>query len=506
MVNGASFASLQPLNRQPTWILVAICTVIGLGFVALDIEIGFVDLSSSVSHPQDVKDATVKIVHANKLIEKIVDKPSVGFQREYQNDAYDNTYVHVVYSMSCDQPNRPLQSAALQISASKVGHRGPITEIISGCNEDDIIRVSNEPTFYYDFHRHFTPSYHRHPEPGIDDNYVPYNKPYSLKNFLHAAKVSVGARDNMSIALVDIDFAFFQPLRVNLGRNVTKYYHGKIQDRDILDTVEDGYALAGDWTAYYGGGWFDAANKYKKDAICKGKPCMNVTEEEGREFYAGSGPPYILTKNDWLRMIDDYCKFVVEGRKLDSDWMIEMYGYGLAAGNHKIKHTLLGNLGPTWPRLEKNLWNFLDETMPNPCDNTTLDIVMPKDPPVMIHYCQKYGYLDAEDQGWHFYKYHIPYDILKCDAMILQLPPPTQWTDIPTLNLTGRGLNTKRHEIWAMCTLAKIMNQAILTMKEKLCPLGYNTFEGIPMNEPNVRDTALPGSVPKVMDDPFEDW
>ncbi|CAK4643982.1 unnamed protein product, partial [Aphanomyces euteiches] len=124
----------------------------------------------------------------------------------------------------------------------------------------------------------------------------------------------------------------------------------------------------------------------------------------------------------------------------------------------------------------------------------------------MIHYCQKYGYLDAEDQGWHFYKYHIPYDILKCDAMILQLPPLTQWTYIPTLNLTGRGLNTKRHEIWAMCTLAKIMNQAILTMKEKLCPLGYNTFEGIPMNEPKVRDTALPGSVPEVMDDPFEDW
>ncbi|CAK4663626.1 hypothetical protein AeMF1_002377 [Aphanomyces euteiches] len=489
---------LQPLSRQPMWILVAIIAVMGLGFIALNVESDFVVRSSSVAHHQDAKNTTVQIVYVDKPIEKIVEKAAVDIQKVYQSDAYDNTYVHIVYSTSCDQPNRHFFSAALQISASKVGQRGPITEIVSGCNEEGVVRVSSEPTFYYDFHRHFTPSYNRHPEPGVKDDYTPYNKPYSLKNFLHTAKEPAGARGNMPIALIDVDFFFFQPLRVNLGRNVTKYYHGKIQDRDILDTVEDGYALAGDWTAYYGGGWFDTANKDKKDIICKGKPCMNVTQEEGREFYAGSGPPYILTKNDWLRMIDDYCKFVVEGRKLDSDWMIEMYGYGLAAGNHKIKHTLLSNLGPTWPKVEKNSWNFLEESTPNPCDDTTLDIVMPKDPPVMIHYCQKYGYLDAEDQGWHFYKYHIPYDILKCDAMILQLPPPTQWTDIPALNLTGSALRGKRHEVWAECTLGKIMNQAFLTTKERLCPLGYNTHQGIPMNEPHKRDTALPGGVPKV--------
>ncbi|KAF0696099.1 Aste57867_13137 [Aphanomyces stellatus] len=507
-------------SRHPVWIFAAIMALMGLGFLALNFESDFVIKTSAQHHRDTLQHAQLlaanltaapivveKIVEVVKteIVEKIVIKeaPSaVDRTTAFTAHNYDETTVHLVYSTSCDQPNRHFLSAGLQVSASRIGHRGPITEIISGCDESGVDRVGHEPSFYYDYHQHFSPSYSQHRGPNKTDYYTPYNKPFSLQHFLENAVAPVGVSGNMPLALVDADFFFFQPLRVNTGKNISQYYHGSArQGQLVLDTVVDGQALAQDWTPYYGSGWFDPGSKDKKDAICAGKPCADVSNEDGLEYYAGTGPPYILTKHDWVVMVDDYANFVVEGRKLSDNWMVEMYAYGLAAGNHGIKHTIVSNLGATWPKVEERTWNFLPESdaeMANPCDNTSLDVVMPADPPVAIHYCQKYGFLDEDDQGWHFYKYHIPYDILKCDAMLLQLPPPTQWTDIPALNLTGWKLRSKRHEVWAECSLGKIMNQVFLTVKEKLCPMGFNTHQGIPMSEPHKRDSALPGGVPKI--------
>ncbi|RHY27617.1 hypothetical protein DYB32_007278 [Aphanomyces invadans] len=482
-------------------------TVVGLGFLGLSYENDFIIQSNAISNAKLTPPPTNHIVHANRTVEKGATTEALvnSVDNAYTADHYDKSTVHVVYSTSCDQPNRQFLSAGLQISASKVGHRGPMTEIISGCSEQDIVRLAAEPTFYYDYHRHYSPSFNLHPKPGITDSYSPYNKPFALRHLLHTAPSlsnPAAVKGNMPVALVDADFIFFQPLRVNTGTDVAAFYHGgKRQGQPILDTVVDGRALAQDWTPFYGGGWFQPENRDKKDAICAGKPCENITSEDGAEYYAGGGPPYILTKNDWLRIIDDYGDFVIAGRTLSTHWMVEMYAYGLAAGNHHIQHTFVAHLAPTLPKVELHSWSFLDDDMANPCD-PTLDVVMPRHPPVAVHYCQKYGFLDKEDEGFHFYKYHVPYDILSCDAMLLELPPPTQWTNIDTLGLTGHALAVKRHEVWTECTLAKILNQVFLTAKEKLCPLGFNTHQGLPMSEPHKRDSALPGGKPKVVPSP----
>ncbi|KAG2829935.1 hypothetical protein PC116_g1476 [Phytophthora cactorum] len=136
-----------------------------------------------------------------------------------------------------------------------------------------------EPTLYYDFQRHFTPSYSPHPTPNVTDYYSPYNRPFALRHFLRNAQPPV---KHDIIALIDGDIIFFKPLEVNTARDVTKYYHGKRELSTVNDTVADGIAIAQDWYNYLNTGWSAEHFRAKLEAICTGKPCMNVTRDDAR--------------------------------------------------------------------------------------------------------------------------------------------------------------------------------------------------------------------------------
>ncbi|KAG7396096.1 hypothetical protein PHYBOEH_002798 [Phytophthora boehmeriae] len=399
----------------------------------------------------------------------------------YQGDD-DRSELHIVFSMSCDQGRRiPLQTI-LQYSAVVVGQRGPITQILSGCTDAQREQVMREPTLYYDFRRHFTPSYSPHPQPNVTDKYTPYNKPFALRHFLKNAQPPV---KHDIIALIDGDMVFFKPLEVNTGRDVSKYYHGQRDLSTVNDTVVDGIAIAQDWSNYMYSGWYAEYHRDKLEAICTDRPCMNVSQEDAQEYYASTGPPYIMTRHDMEVIVDDYCDFVVLGRKVDKNWMVEMFAYTLAAANNGIKHTLLTHLGPTHPKFSeggREYWDFVDDSLPNPCEDPTA-VVMPSDPPVGIHYCQKYGFVEGDNRGHYYYKYDLPETLINCDSPLLVVPPPSDWNALVNTTTTDT-LARIRHEVWVECSTTKIVNQAMVKYKQRTCPSGYNTAQGIEMVKP----------------------
>ncbi|CAI5729866.1 unnamed protein product [Hyaloperonospora brassicae] len=399
----------------------------------------------------------------------------------YQGNT-DPSELHIVFSMSCDQGRRVSLQTVLQYSAVSVGQRGPITQILSGCSDAQRQRVSREPTLYYDFRRHFTPSYSPHPLPHVSDDYAPYNKPFALRHFLQNAQPPV---THDIIALIDGDMIFFKPLEVNTGRDVTTYYHGTRPVSTVNDTVVDGIAIAQDWYNYVNDGWYAPEAREKLAAVCTGQPCMNVSREDAREYYSSTGPPYIMTHHDMTIMVDDYCSFVVRGRQADDGWMVEMVAYALAVANHGIKHTLLTNLGVTHPRLalnQREYWSFVDETLANPCDDT-IAVVVPRDPPVGIHYCQIYGFVEGDHKGHYYYKYDLPETLMNCDSPLLMMPPASDW-DTLEQTTTHELLLQKRHEVWMACSTSKIVNQAVIKYKQRTCPDGFNTEKSIEMVKP----------------------
>ncbi|TYZ69152.1 hypothetical protein PybrP1_001069 [[Pythium] brassicae (nom. inval.)] len=393
---------------------------------------------------------------------------------------HDGSTMHIVFSMSCDQSHRLLYSTVMQESAMRVGQKGPITQILSGCSEDEKALVIAEPRFYYDFRVHFAPSFSPHPLPGVDDNYKAYNKPFGLQHFLRHANPPV---QHEIMALVDGDFLFFKPLEVNTGRNMAKYYKGSREPATVTDEVRDGVALAHDWRNVIRGDKFFDGDKSK--VVCGEQPCGHVTDDDAWEYYWGLGPPYIMTRNDMNAFVDDYGKLTVAARKVSTDWMTEMYGYSLAAANHGIKHTILSHLGVTHPYLwnSNEYWSFLNadgdhgEVTENPCEHPTR-ITLPRDPPVSFHF---FHLLYAGDA--YFYKHRVPEELASCGHELLKVPDAAEWDmasrhDLKDKNDPG-ARPYRRHEVWASCTLHKAVNRGALLLKQALCgKSGYNAYQG----------------------------
>jgi hypothetical protein len=156
---------------------------------------------------------------------------------------------------------------------------------------------------------------------------------------------------------------------------------------------------------------------------------------------------------------------------VSSEWMTEMFAYSVAAANNGIKHTALTNLGISAPGFAlggHEYWEFVDGSMANPCEDN-LEFVMPRDPPVAVHTCQ-----------WihNYYKSIIPDTISSCDSPMLKNLPLSAWTDVEQ-QVEEEYWVIRRQEVWAKCTVVKIMNRALTELKQRTCAEGFNTFRSI---------------------------
>lgn len=422
-----------------------------------------------------------------------------------EEDASDK--LHFVFSSSCE-PYQHWQSQLLAESFARVQQRGRLTRIVSGCSDEQLVDLmerhgaSSLPSMSTPrVELHVTKSFAVKPTPEASpsDDYAPYNKPFGLRDWLRHANPPV--RPDATIVIIDPDFLFLKPFSIDTRARVTSargvdsknyvrdgevvdglrqykkffVYEGQRELTSVRAEVRDGLAVAQRWTAYLGSAGFD-----NPKAIADMCPeCGSVTADDAREYYA-VGPPYVLTRSDLDKIVDDYCAFTVAQRVARPDvWMAEMLGYSLAAAKHGLKHTTFDNLALGGKA--DDYFDFVELIKGNPCSSgpefrpvkAASDVVepplIPGEAPALLHGCHSYRATDDRGLEWLYYKQYVPNDMFACDSWLLAEPPASVWT------LAKKQKDVKlMQQAYGLCTTIRTVNRALVDFKTRACPNGFN--------------------------------
>ncbi|EGZ20137.1 hypothetical protein PHYSODRAFT_364315, partial [Phytophthora sojae] len=375
--------------------------------------------------------------------------------------------LHFVFTTSCE-PYQDWQSEALAQSFARVGQRGALTRIVSGCSDDavkELLRRTQKSSPHLRIH--VTRDFRSLPifkevsddveKASTPDDYAPYNKPFGLRDWLESANPPV--REELVVVL-DPDFLFIRPFAVNTGGRVTSAKGGSRDKTEVTDTVATGVAVAQRWSEYLGTAAFENSS-----SICP--ECAKVSKADATEYFA-VGPPYAITRKDLAELMDDYCNMTVLKRdQMNREhWMSEMLGYSLAAAKHGVKHTTFDNLA--LGNKADDYTGFVNIMKGNPCEDPVTPLI-PGEAPPLLHGCHAYEADDDRGLKWMFYKHLIPNNMFTCDSWLLASPPASVWT------LAKRSRDKQRMlEAYGVCTSVKVFNQALVDFKTKMCPDGFN--------------------------------
>lgn len=423
--------------------------------------------------------------------------------------------MHFVFSTSCD-PYQDWQSEALAQSFARVGQSGSLTRIVSGCSDEEVKAILRRTQKSAPHLRiHVTRDFSSLPvfkevsdeveKASTPDDYRPYNKPFGLRDWLESANPPVHEE---LVVVIDPDFMFIRPFAVNTGGRVTSargvdsgdYEHdtevieGMRQYKrffvyegsreNVTDSVSSGVAVAQRWSKELGTEAFDDSS-----AICP--ECAKVSKADAAEYYA-VGPPYAITRRDLTQLVGDYCNMTVLKREQQNrkSWKSEMLGYALAAAKHGVKHTTFDNLA-----LANNgddYTGFTSIMKGNPCEDPETPII-PGEAPPLLHGYHVYEADDDRGLKWLFSKDLLPHDLFACDSWLLAAPPASVW------KLAKRSRDAQRmFEAYGLCTSIKVLNQAIVDFKHKMCADGFNQNRRLRLVKGSERPELLKvGQVPQ---------
>ncbi|CAH0515696.1 unnamed protein product [Peronospora belbahrii] len=418
-------------------------------------------------------------------------KKSSDVSHELKPGQEGSDELHFVFTTSCEI-QQDWQSEALAQSFARVGQRGALTRIVSGCSDEavkELLRrtVKSSPHLRI----HVTRDFRSLPivrevsnvaeGASKPDDYTPYNKPFGLRDWLESANPPV--REEL-IVVLDPNFLFVRTFAVNTGGRVisAKNVDSGNYDRDaevvegmrqykrffvyagsrenVSDTVVDGVAVAQRWSQYLGTAAFENST-----SICP--ECAKVSTADVTETFA-VGPPYVITRKDLMQLMDDYCNMTMLKREQTNReyWMSDMVGYSLAAAKHGVKHTTFDNLA--LGNKADDYIGFVSMMKGNPCKDPVSPVILGEAPPLM-HYRHSYEADDDRGFKWIFNKQLIPNNLFACDSWLLASPPASVWT------LAEESRDKQRMaEAYRVCTSIKVFNQILVDFKTKMCPDGFN--------------------------------
>ena len=372
--------------------------------------------------------------------------------------------IHIIYSTDCGE-YQDWQSWLLHYSVQKVGQKGPITRLASGCTQEQQDRLVELYQTLPENHRvHFTPDYSIDPKSG--ERFPYYNKPYSVKHFLAHSDPPV---QETVIGLIDPDMILLRRLtprvdEVDLKLIRTFHHHDDVRGYDPWVTeghpVAQHYGLGGKWTS-----WEDLEH-IVQDPF---SPALRVENDEATQEYP-AGPPYMAHTRDWVKLTEKWTNFVQRTFTGHPGILAEMYAFSIAAAHLEMPHTIARGYMVSNPKgapLEK--WEPIEAMDDSAlCDPLTKaeELGMP----IVLHYCQMYRL------GKYMFGKRRPelHGIFECDGPLLEEPPKHVGTLRVRLHPRKRVEQVDKklaaRNAFPLCTITRMLNEAILDFRKRNCP------------------------------------
>jgi peptidyl serine alpha-galactosyltransferase len=371
----------------------------------------------------------------------------------------------------------------------KIGQRGHVTRIVSGCNtkeEKQRQKLNFKshiqygiPTGQHRFHLHITPDY----TSSNDDTYTFFNKPYGLLHWLQnemnmpSSIIETTMYKNAMFIILDPDQILLRPFTSkdfsNTNKNwyspqpvVTKWKNLNRQEKDQISNpyyLRDGnpisqvYSMGTEWINYINQNIslvLDTAHAATLNDIAfgnhhaefiKSSSFINIWTEDDVDQYYNAGPPYILTGYDMYRIVKIWASIVKTIYEISNkEFLSEMYAYSTAAAYLSLPHNLGRNfmISNYDAGTEYEGWESVDALKPHQvCKHTISSNLEPRNVqyrdrlPFMLHYCQEYFH----GPTYYFFKHYVSDQLLSCEHPLLVDPNDFNSNNPVSTNSTKQG-------------------------------------------------------------------
>lgn len=208
-----------------------------------------------------------------------------------------------------------------------------------------------------------------------------------MKHWLEFAEPKIP--DGVAIALIDPDMILIRPIVRKIRDLPNLLYDKKLTTERVQDEISLGYPVA----QIYGLGapWTnDTHLKFNRTRICgDGSPCLTPEKAFG-ELHYSVGPPYIMVKQDLLRLTETWTQFVPRVFEKYPYLLAEMYAYSMAAAHEKLPHFQMFNYMVSAVDADDEGWPLV-EALDDVCVPPVDGVYFPGEPlPNVVHYCQTY--------------------------------------------------------------------------------------------------------------------
>lgn len=231
-----------------------------------------------------------------------VAQPPVPESKPKETTSSDIPDYHVVFSTSCeDQQN--WESYVFFFHAWKVGQRGTVTRITSGCSEEERKELQefhkkHIATLNPNFFLHLTPDFSR------DSEYIRYgkarykymNKPFGLLHWMESTFGLNGTTydrkvEDGIVILMDPDMILLRPIVHDYSNQNVLF----AEDNPATKVVKHGFPMA-QQDGYLSNQWMFLNASY----ITNGGNISHIKTTDGPKHY-NTGPPYLFTLADGVK-------------------------------------------------------------------------------------------------------------------------------------------------------------------------------------------------------------